>query len=97
MSGNPIFGSKNQADAWATKPGAPVGFRDTANLSAEQLDNMYQQPAATSADMGRMTIGDTINKTIFTLGLVVIGAAIVILVGVAYFFWRHRRLKAELS
>ncbi|MGX1749059.1 Bax inhibitor-1/YccA family protein [Glutamicibacter protophormiae] len=76
LSGNPIFGSKNQADAWATKPGAPVGFRDTANLSADQLDSMYQQPAATSADMGRMTIGDTINKTVFTLGLVVIGAAI---------------------
>jgi membrane protein DedA with SNARE-associated domain len=28
---------------------------------------------------------------------VVIGAAIVILIGVAYFLWRHRRLKAELS
>ncbi|WP_407646694.1 Bax inhibitor-1/YccA family protein [Glutamicibacter uratoxydans] len=76
LSGNPIFGSKSQSEAWGTKPGAPVGFRDTANLSADQLNTMYQQPAATGADMGRMTVGDTINKTIFCLALVVIGAAI---------------------
>lgn len=75
MSGNPIFGSKSQAEAWGTKSGAPVGFRDTPNMSADQLNNMYQQPAASGADMGRMTIGDTINKTIFCLALVIIGAA----------------------
>ncbi len=76
LSGNPIFGSKNQADAWGTKPGAPVGFRDTANMSADELNTMYQQPAATNTDMGRMTIGDTINKTVVCLILVVMGAAI---------------------
>lgn len=72
---NPVFGSGSQSEAWGTKPGSPVGFRDNANMSADQLQHMYQQPAATGADMGRMTIGDTINKTIFCLALVVIGAA----------------------
>lgn len=72
---NPVFGSSSQSEAWGTKPGSPVGFRDNANMSADQLQHMYQQPAATGADMGRMTIGDTINKTIFCLALVVIGAA----------------------
>lgn len=72
---NPIFGSNSQSEAWGTKPGSPVGFRDNANMSADQLQHMYQQPAATGADMGRMTIGDTINKTVFCLALVVIGAA----------------------
>lgn len=76
LSGNPIFGSKSQSEAWGTKSGSPVGFRDTANLNADQLNQMYQQPAATSADTGRMTVGDTINKTVFCLVLVVIGAAI---------------------
>ena len=45
-------------------------------MSADQLNQMYQQPAATSADTGRMTIGDTINKTALCLALVVVGAAI---------------------
>lgn len=45
-------------------------------MSADQLQQMYQQPAATSADTGRMTIGGTINKTAICLALVVIGAAI---------------------
>ncbi|WP_313814325.1 Bax inhibitor-1/YccA family protein [Glutamicibacter sp.] len=76
MSGNPIFGSKSQSETWGTKPGAPVGFRDSENLSADQLNSMYQQPAATGVEMGRMTIGDTINKTIFCLALVIIGAAL---------------------
>jgi len=73
---NPIFGSNSQSEAWGTKPGSPVGFRDNANMSSDQLQHMYQQPAATGADMGRMTIGDTINKTVFCLALVVIGAAV---------------------
>lgn len=78
MSGNPIFGSKNQSAAWGTgsKSGGTVGFHESGNLSADQLQGMYQQPSANGYDTGRMTIGDTINKTIFCLALVVVGAAI---------------------
>lgn len=77
LSGNPIFGSKNQSANWGTgsNAGSPVGFHESGNLSADQLQGMYQQPSATSHDTGRMTVGDTINKTILTLGLVVLGAA----------------------
>ena len=75
MSGNPIFSSKSQSEAWGTGSGSPVGFREPATVSADTLQGMYQQPSATGYQTGRMTIGDTINKTIFCLALVVIGAA----------------------
>ncbi|WP_414652603.1 Bax inhibitor-1/YccA family protein [Glutamicibacter sp.] len=78
LSGNPIFGSKNQSASWGTgsNAGSPVGFHESGNLSADQLQGMYQQPSANSQDTGRMTIGDTINKTILCLALVVVGAAV---------------------
>ena len=77
MNGNPIFDSKNQAQTWGTKKSQnPVGFHNAPQMSASQLEDMYQQPAATGADTGRMTIGDTINKTIITLALVAIGAGL---------------------
>ncbi|MDR4533678.1 Bax inhibitor-1/YccA family protein [Glutamicibacter sp. PS] len=79
MSGNPIFGSKNQSAAWGTgnQGQGTVGFHEPSqNLSAHDLQAMYQQPSATGYDTGRMTIGDVINKTILCVGLVAIGAAV---------------------
>ncbi|MEU3331902.1 Bax inhibitor-1/YccA family protein [Glutamicibacter creatinolyticus] len=77
MNGNPIFDSKNQAQAWGTKQSQnPVGFQNAPQMSASQLEDMYRQPSATGADTGRMTIGDVINKTILTLALVAVGAGI---------------------
>ncbi|MHC6175714.1 Bax inhibitor-1/YccA family membrane protein [Glutamicibacter endophyticus] len=79
MSGNPIFGSKNQSAAWGTgaQNQGTVGFHEPSkDMSAQDLQAMYQQPSATGYDTGRMTIGDVINKTILCVGLVAIGAAV---------------------
>jgi uncharacterized YccA/Bax inhibitor family protein len=42
----------------------------------EQLENLYAQPAAGPADTGRMSYNDVIAKTVMTLLLVVVGAAV---------------------
>ncbi|MFC7403105.1 Bax inhibitor-1/YccA family protein [Citricoccus sp. GCM10030269] len=42
----------------------------------EQLEQMYAQPAAGPADTGRMSYNDVISKTVITLLLVVVGAAV---------------------
>ncbi|WP_279402956.1 hypothetical protein [Arthrobacter sp. JCM 19049] len=53
MNGNPIFDSKNQAQAWGTKQSQnPVGFQNAPQMSASQLEDMYRQPSATGADTG---------------------------------------------
>lgn len=49
---------------------APQGY------SAEQLNEMYAQPAAGPADTGRMSYNDVIAKTVMTLGIVLITAVI---------------------
>ena len=49
---------------------APQGY------SAEQLNEMYQQPAAGPVDTGRMSYNDVIAKTVMTLGVVLITAVV---------------------
>jgi uncharacterized YccA/Bax inhibitor family protein len=50
-------------------------------MSNEQLQQMYNQPAAGPADTGRMTFDDVIVKTALCLGAVVVGAAVTLTVG----------------
>jgi uncharacterized YccA/Bax inhibitor family protein len=47
-----------------------------ATLSAENLEQMYQSPSATSVETDRMTVEDTINKTAISFGLLLVGAVI---------------------
>jgi uncharacterized YccA/Bax inhibitor family protein len=51
------------------------------NMSNEQLQQMYNQPAAGPADIGRMTYDDVIVKTAACLAVVVAGAAVTLFVG----------------
>lgn len=44
--------------------------------SPEQLQQMYNQPPASESQMGRMSFDDVIVKTVATLGLVIVGAAV---------------------
>lgn len=44
--------------------------------SADALNRQYQAPAATNAQMGRMTIDDVVVKTSITLGVVIVVGAI---------------------
>ena len=51
------------------------------NLSQDQLQDMYNRPAAGPADVGRMTFDDVIVKTAACLGILVAGAAVTLVVG----------------
>lgn len=79
--GNPLFNSKTfQSDA----RGGTVGFGTAAaqqtvqqnQMSAQQLQDMYNQPAAGPLQTGRMTINDVVAKTLICFALVIIGAAV---------------------
>ncbi|MCU1517854.1 MAG: hypothetical protein JWQ75_2575 [Pseudarthrobacter sp.] len=51
------------------------------NMTNEQLQQMYNQPAAGPADTGRMTYDDVIVKTAACLGVLLAGAAVTMVVG----------------
>lgn len=63
FSTNPAFKNNGQAATATT-------------VSAENLEQMYQAPSATSADTDRMTIEDTINKSAISFALLVAGAVV---------------------
>jgi uncharacterized YccA/Bax inhibitor family protein len=50
------------------------------NMTNEQLQQMYNQPAAGPADTGRMTYDDVIVKTAACLGVLLVGAAVTLFV-----------------
>jgi len=50
------------------------------NMTNEQLQQMYNQPAAGPADTGRMTYDDVIVKTAACLGVLLAGAAVTLFV-----------------
>ena len=50
-------------------------------MTQDQLQDMYNRPAAGPADTGRMTYDDVIMKTAACLGVLVAGAAVTLVVG----------------
>lgn len=62
---------------------APYGqqaYGQPQNMTTEQLQQMYSQPAAGPADTGRMTFDDVIVKTAACLGVLLAGAAVTMFV-----------------
>ena len=55
-----------------------LAFREItlATPSAEQLDEMYGRPSASTTDTGRMSYEDTIMKTLISFGILVAGAVV---------------------
>jgi len=51
-------------------------FRNTAPVSAADLDALYARPAATGAEMNRMTYEDTAVKTVVLFAVLLVGAAV---------------------
>lgn len=81
LGGNPVFANnKNFKDTPTNKRAYVNGGADTmaaqAQFSAQQLQDMYNKPSANAAQTGRMTYDDVIMKTVFTLALVLVGAAL---------------------
>ncbi|AOT03793.1 Bax inhibitor-1/YccA family protein [Arthrobacter sp. U41] len=98
LGGNPVFNGKNFRGATQAPPApqaygqAPYGQAQTGwnpaqqGMTQDQLQDMYNRPAAGPADTGRMTYDDVIMKTAACLGAVVAGAAVTLVVasGLAY-------------
>ena len=71
---NPAFSAKSFAS-----PAVAAGKSSTAvqaGLSAQQLQEIYNRPAAGGGEIDRMTYENTILKTVITLAFVVAGAAL---------------------
>ncbi|WP_425863604.1 Bax inhibitor-1/YccA family protein [Arthrobacter sp. TWP1-1] len=81
LGGNPVFAKdKNFKDQPAGQFGYANGGANTmaaqSQFSTQQLQDMYNKPAAGPAQTGRMSYDDVIMKTVMTLGLVLVGAAL---------------------
>jgi uncharacterized YccA/Bax inhibitor family protein len=64
---------------------APYGQQGYGHqpMTDAQLQQMYNQPAAGPADTGRMTFDDVIVKTAACLGVLLVGAAVTMFVGMS--------------
>ncbi|MBE0008992.1 MULTISPECIES: Bax inhibitor-1/YccA family membrane protein [unclassified Arthrobacter] len=83
LGGNPVFNGKNfRTAARGNNPaGAPAGYGSTAlagqsAMSTTQMEDLYNQPSAGPSQMGRMTFDDVIVKTVLSIGVVLVGAAV---------------------
>lgn len=80
LGGNPVFANNKNFKDTPAQRGYVNGGADTmaaqAQFSAQQLQDMYNKPSANANQTGRMTYDDVIMKTVMTLGLVMVGAAL---------------------
>ena len=79
LGGNPVFNGKQFRSA--TRGNNVAGFGSTAlagqtAMNQQQLEHLYNQPSAGPADTGRMTYDDVIVKTVLSIGVVLLGAAV---------------------
>lgn len=94
FSNSAVFGGKadrsvqktNDQMNFQNNSGTQAQYASGAAMSAASLENMYQAPAATSADTRRMTYDDVIMKTGGLLALLIaVGAATWVLAPQLYF------------
>jgi len=79
LGGNPVFNGKTfRSAARGTSPAAygSTTFATQSAMNAQQLEHLYNQPPAGPAQTGRMTYDDVIVKTILSIGVVLLGAAV---------------------
>ncbi|GAA1119496.1 Bax inhibitor-1/YccA family protein [Arthrobacter flavus] len=79
LGGNPVFNGKNFRTA--ARGGNPAGQGATAlagqsAMSTTQMEDLYNQPSAGPSQTGRMTFDDVIVKTVLSIGVVLVGAAV---------------------
>ncbi len=83
IGGNPVFNGKTfRSAARGTSPAAygTTTFAGQSAMNQQQLEHMYNRPAAGPAETGRMTYDDVIVKTILSIAVVLVGAAIPVFV-----------------
>lgn len=91
--GNPIFNGKNfrgatqapqaQQAQYGGQYGQVINGQapQPGGMSSQQLNDLYNKPSAGPADTGKMTYDDVIVKTATCLGMVLVGAAVTLAVG----------------
>lgn len=72
-SSNPVFNNSPAFTASATKA---AQLARPSQLSVEELNELYERPAATPVETDRMSYEDTIVKIAVSFGVLVIGAAV---------------------
>jgi uncharacterized YccA/Bax inhibitor family protein len=72
-SNNPVF---NRSEAFSNGGYATFDTASAQQTSTQQLEDMYAAPAATSVQMGRMTLDDVVMKTAAQFGVLIVFAAI---------------------
>jgi uncharacterized YccA/Bax inhibitor family protein len=79
--GHPTYGQQPYGQApYGQQPYGQAPYGQPQNMTNEQLQQMYNQPAAGPADTGRMTFDDVIVKTAACLGVLLVGAAVTLFV-----------------
>ena len=79
LGGNPVFNGKNFRTA--ARGNNPTGQGATmlagqSAMSTTQMEDLYNQPSAGPSQTGRMTFDDVIVKTVLSIGVVLLGAAV---------------------
>jgi uncharacterized YccA/Bax inhibitor family protein len=77
------YGHNNYGQNQFGQPGYGQPGYGQQNMSTDQLQQMYNRPAAGPAETGRMTFDDVIVKTAICLVAVVAGAAVTLTVGLS--------------
>lgn len=77
------YGHNNYGQNQFGQPGYGQPGYGQQNMSTDQLQQMYNRPAAGPAETGRMTFDDVIVKTAICLAAVVVGAAVTLTVGLS--------------
>lgn len=70
-SNNPAYGRPEFSNR-----GYTPRVQDTVDVSADTLDQMYNRPAASSVETDRMTVEDTLAKTMLCFVVLLAGAAV---------------------
>ena len=77
---NPVF-QEDQRRPGLTPPAAPTNYSAASHQAADlaasaQLEGMYAAPTASSANTGRMTVEDTVLKTVILFGILLVTAVV---------------------
>lgn len=77
---NPVF-QEDQRRPGLTPPAAPTNYSAASHQAADlaasaQLEGMYAAPTASSANTGRMTVEDTVLKTVLLFGILLVTAVV---------------------
>jgi uncharacterized YccA/Bax inhibitor family protein len=78
FSRNPAFrpGQVSRSELERTYGNGGTGTTTTAPVETERLEEAYSLPAATPGQTGRMTVEDTVVKTILSFAILIAGAVV---------------------